>query len=317
MDGVIEIRAGCELRARGRTLSGTVLRYGDVSPDFRERFERGAFGESPSAPLNIQHDDRMEVLPAGAFDLWENPEALEIRAELPSRSAAVRLVERGALTGYSIEFHSRAEHREGGIRVIERAELAGVALVDHPAYPGSIAEVRARGARGGRLFTARGRIPTGKRMACRCAPGKCREALFNRGSFDNVTDDEASEVLAISGDYSQAVASKKRGGIRFWNGADGSLEFAIDVPNTDRGKALMETMNATNLIARPVIDMDLSDVAFDANGVLAAYSFVKLKALLLGATDADEGWDPLIIGKDGEGPPAKGRPARRRQALWL
>ena len=308
---------------RGRTLTGTVLAYGDVGivelhgSVIRETFRPGAFTPIPDVPLVMQHDEAMPIAQPGEYELRDSDRALEIRATLPEKSAATHLVKTGALSGYSFKFWPVRERMEDGIRVIEKAKLGHIGLVSSGAYPGSVAEVRARGARGGRLFTARGRIPTGKRMACRCAPGKCREALFKRGSFDNVSDDEASEVLAISGDYSQAVASKKRGGIRFWNGADGSLEFAIDVPNTDRGKALMETMNTTNLIARPVIDKDLSDVAFDADGVLASYSFVKLKALLLGATDADEGWDPLKVGKDGEGPPAKPGPARRRAALWL
>ena len=206
MDGIIEIRAGCELRARGRTLSGTVLRYGDVAPLIRERFERGAFGEDLKVPLNLQHDSEIEILPPGGFDLWENPESLELRAELPERSAAVQLVRSGALTGYSVEFYSKAERREDGIRVIEKAELHGIALCNQPHYPQSLAEVRARGSRGGRLFTARGRIPTGKRMECKCAPGKCNAAMFKTGSFDNVTEDESNEILAVVGDYSQALS---------------------------------------------------------------------------------------------------------------
>lgn len=126
-----------------RTLSGTVLRYGDVSRELRERFEPGAFAPVPGVPLDLQHDPAMVVLAAGEYVLNDTPSALELRAELPLDSAAYKLVARGALTGLSIAFHARAERREAGVRVIERAELVSVGLVDRPAYPASTAEVRA------------------------------------------------------------------------------------------------------------------------------------------------------------------------------
>lgn len=145
-----EHRAGVEFRVAGRTLSGVALRYGDVSPDFAERFEPGAFGPVDRVAINLQHDARMVVTPDAA--LTDGPRALEVRAELPADSAALALVRRGALNGFSIEFHSKAERREGGLRVIERAELSGLALVDRGAYPESTAEVRA-----GMELRARGR----------------------------------------------------------------------------------------------------------------------------------------------------------------
>ena len=121
-----EIRAGAEFRVSGRTLTGRVMVYGDVSPSHRERFLPGAFGPAPSAPLNIGHDPSLVVLDAGDYVLADTPRALEIRAELPADSAALSLVRRGALNGYSVEFHSRAERREAGVRVIERAVLVGM-----------------------------------------------------------------------------------------------------------------------------------------------------------------------------------------------
>lgn len=135
-------RRFAEFRVAGRTLTGRAIVYGDISPTFRERFEPGAFGDLPSVPLNLQHDLSMVILEAGAYALTDGPHALEVRAELPERSAVLSLVQRRALSGFSIEFHSRAERREGGIKVIERAELTAIALVDRPSYPRSGAEVR-------------------------------------------------------------------------------------------------------------------------------------------------------------------------------
>ena len=182
-----EVRAGAEFRVAGRTLTGRVMTFGDISPEHSERFLPGAFGPAPSAPLNLQHDRNMVVLGAGDYELSDTDRALEIRAELPAGSAALALVRRGALNGYSVEFHSRTERRESGVRVIERAALAGIGLVDQPSYPNSLAEVRrggggGRGSRGGRLGSFRGRIPKGKRVECRCSPGDCTEALFKDGA---------------------------------------------------------------------------------------------------------------------------------------
>ena len=127
----------------GRTLSGVVLKYGDVSPTHRERFMAGAFGPELRAPLNVQHDPGMVILEAGEFVLTDSRMTLEIRAELPPESAALKLVKRGALNGYSVEFNAVAESRMGDVRVIERADLVGIGLVDVPSYPASVAEVRA------------------------------------------------------------------------------------------------------------------------------------------------------------------------------
>ena len=90
-----ERRAGVEFRIQGRTLSGVVMRYGDLSPDHGERFQSGAFGVEPRAALNIQHDRSLVVLEAGDFVLSDSPRSLEIRAELPAESAALTLVKTG------------------------------------------------------------------------------------------------------------------------------------------------------------------------------------------------------------------------------
>ena len=130
-------------RVAGRTLTGRALVYGDVAPEFRERFMPRAFGADVEAPaLTLQHDPAMEILPAGAYVLTDTDRALEVRAELPEGSAALQLVRRGAISGFSIEFRASQERREAGVRVIELAALTGLSLVDKSAYPLSTVEVR-------------------------------------------------------------------------------------------------------------------------------------------------------------------------------
>ena len=317
-----EVRAGLEFRVAGRTLTGRVMTFGDVSPEHRERFLPRAFGPAPSAPLNIQHDPKMVVLGAGRYALNDTGRTLEIRAELPAGSAALSLVRRGALNGYSVEFHSRAERRESGVRVIERAALVGIGLVDQPSYPDSVAEVRrggggGRGSRGGRLGTFRGRVPANKSLACQCGPKGCFDALFKQDALRGVVDSE-DEILAVWGDYKNAVGSRKRRTVRFWEGNDGALEYAVDIPNTPAGRVLKETLDAkaVNVVGRPVIDPNASDFAI--KGTVAEYDSVKVRALTVGATDRDAGWPAVYLRTDDDDDmpdaPRETAPARRRDA---
>ena len=146
-----ERRAGGEVRVSGRTLAGTAMPYGTIAPDFRERFEPGAFGEVGAVDLNLQHDPAVVV--ARAASLTDGPRELSVRATLPDGAAALALVKRGALRGFSVEFKATRERREAGVRVVERATLTGLALVDRPG-DGSACRARGRG-RGGACREAR------------------------------------------------------------------------------------------------------------------------------------------------------------------
>ena len=255
---MIEFRAGVEFRVAGRTLSGTALRYGDISPDFAERFEPGAFGEVRTIPINLQHDSAIIVAPEAL--LTDSPRSLDVRADLPEGSAALALVRRGALSGFSIEFHAKAERREAGIRVVERAELTGLSLVDHGAYPGSTAEVRARRSGLSGVFNY-GRDRTVKDR------GKRRKSRVNAGAFSwqmrefealqaelakDIGEaaqagikDRMREVQLLAGpDYSKPLASLKSGTLKLRDGPDG-LEFdAPKLPATTYARDLQAGMSA-------------------------------------------------------------------------
>ena len=137
-----------ELRVAGRTVSGVLMPYGEVSPDFRERFEPGAFGTVDRCALCVQHD-RTQVIAQAT--LTDTPEALRIEAEVPDGFRS--LVVRGALNGFSVEFESIREERDpAGVRVVREALLRGAALVDRGAYRGARAEARAATPRRRRLW---------------------------------------------------------------------------------------------------------------------------------------------------------------------
>ena len=255
---MIEHRDGVEFRVSGRTLTGRALVYGDVAPDYRERFVPGAFGEVRSIPINLQHDSAIIVSPDAL--LTDSPRSLDVRADLAEGSAALTLVRRGALSGFSIEFRAKDERREAGIRVIERAELSGLALVDQGAYPGSTVEVRARRSGLSGVFNY-GRDRTVKDR------GKRRKSRINRGAFSwqmrefeklqgELSDaigesvkagirDKMREVQLLAGpDYSKPLASLKAGTLKLRDGPDG-LEFdAVKLPDASYAKDLQAGMAA-------------------------------------------------------------------------
>ena len=138
-----------ELRVEGRKLIGTVMRFGDVSPTHRERFEPGSLRMAEVVPLNLHHDAERAIgwHPTGGVELREENGALVMDAELPPLPAADRAlaeVRSGRTSGLSIEFHSEQERREDGLRVIESAVLSGIGLVSSPSYDASRVEARAK-----------------------------------------------------------------------------------------------------------------------------------------------------------------------------
>ena len=284
-------QTGGELRAEGRRLSGTVMRFGDVSPSHRERFDPGSLRMAAAVPLNLFHDPERAVAwrPGGGLDLESADDALRMVATLPPITAADRAlaeVRAGTATGLSVEFQAERERREGGLRVVEAATLTGIGLVRAPSYEGSRVEARAR--RG----SIRGVIPTGKRLECRChrGSGSCQTVQFARGAFDGALADD--ELILFSKDYGGPIGSVKRGSLRVREGKAG-IEIDADIPDTTAGRDLIAASQNVPLIVRPLFDPDGS--SFTESGDLATYSAVGVRALLIGATDASEGWPEAKI----------------------
>ena len=312
-----EYRAGAEFRALGRTLSGVILRYGDISPGHRERFAPGAFAPVPAVPMRLQHDPAMQILPPGAFVLNDGPRTLKIRAELPAGSAAISLTRRGAISGWSVGFNSRQERRESGIRVIERAELVEVSLVDKPSYPESKAEIRARSGR-----TMRSSVPYDKQLACECiaemgpgSGGSCIPmAKFAKAAGDEMAAmlDRAFaaaewDILAIAGNYRRPLGSVSKGTLRARSTDDG-LEVEIDLPAGAVGDEIVAANEAAGVVIRPLIDYDRSEFTDGPDG--RTVTRPHLRAFIVGSTDTKAGWPDVAIDYDGE---VRAAPAPRKR----
>ena len=297
--------SGAEVRSAGRTLTGPALRYGDISAGHAERFEAGAFDlDGTTRYLDIEHDrTRMLAWTGAGLELSDTPDALEVRATLPEtplHNAALRMVRDGKLNGFSIEFHAKAERRDSGIRVVEKADLVGVGLVGAPSYPASTVEVRARG------FRMSGRIPLNKPMTCRCHRGTCDRVQFADDAFDESLADPDHDTLLITGTFDSAMASRAKGTLRMKR-KDGAMQVEADLPATVAADDLAASSGSVNLLTRPVFDQDASE--FVERGGVAYYSKVRLKAVLVGASDV-EGWPAAkVTGKSAR--------TRSRKRLWL
>ena len=312
-----ERRSGGEVRVSGRTLTGTAMRYGDVSPDFRERFEPGAFGEVRSVAVNLQHDPAVVVAPAAT--LTDGPRELRVSATLPEGAGVLALVRRRALNGFSVEFRPTRERREAGVRVVERAILTGLALVDRGAYPGAKAEVRARSGR-----RMRSSVPYDAALACECiaqqgpgSGGTCIPlAKFSKVAGEAMAEqmelafaDAQRDILAVAGNFRRPLGSVSKGTLR-GRSSDGGFEIEIDLPAGAVGDEIVAANEAAGVVIRPLIDFDRSEFTDGPEG--REYTRPHLRAFLVGATDTKAGWPDPTIDYDGED-----RAAPRRRRIWL
>ena len=306
-----------ELRLEGRKLTGTVMRYGDVSPTHRERFEPGSLRMAAAVPLNLFHDAERAIawMPGGGLDLVDGEAALELAAELPPIPAADRAlaeIRAGRATGLSVEFHAMKERRDGEVRVIESAELRGVGLVGKPSYEQSRVEARARkGAVANPWIKAQWQAR--KAGACECQGPGCNTVSFEPGAFTEALVSDR-EMLALAGS-GRPLASRSKGTLAIRETEGGDIEVEVDrlAAGTDIGRDLAGQAKATRVVARPWVDV--ADSEFTEDGTHRIFTKVALKGVIVKATVADDGWNEVEL--EGDDKPTKRSLEQRRMPRWL
>ena len=306
--------SGLELRAEGRRLSGTVMRFGDVSPSHRERFEPGSIRLAESVHLDLHHDPERAVAwhPGGGLALDNGRQALAMRADLPPIPAADRAlaeIRAGRVNGLSVEFRALSERREGEIRVIEEAELAGIGLVRSPSYDAS--RVEARRKRGAKMTI---RIPADRDLECRCAGPERRLARYSGKTMVRELDKafDQTRLILFNENYHAPLAAAKRGTLR----RTGPLKVEADLPTGPAGDAVVAADEASGVIVRPFVDPATAKIV--TVGGVAVYQEFELRALIATATDAREGWDEAVIAAGlAESQEDRAAPRRRERRLWL
>lgn len=303
--------AGLELRAEGRRLSGVVMRYGDISPSHRERFEPGALRMADAVHLDLHHDPERAVAwhPGGGLALDNTRQALTMRAELPPIPAADRAlaeIRAGRVGGLSVEFRAERERRDGDIRVIEAATLSGIGIVRAPSYGDATVEARAK--RGARLMF---RLPADKNLACRCCGPERRLARYTAELLQGALDRSFEKLILFDEDYARPLASATRGTLR----RTGPLDIEADLPTGPAGDAVVAAHDAAGVIVRPFVDPGTSKI--EVVGNVAVYTEFELRSLIASATDAREGWPEAVLEAASKADDLASASAPRRRPAWL
>ena len=311
----VERRAACvELRIEGRRLSGTVIRYGDVSPSHQERFEPGALRLAEVVHLDLFHDPERAVAwhPGGGLKLTNNRAALTMLAELPPLPAADRAlaeIRGGQAGGLSVEFNVVKETREGGLRVIQEAVLSGIGIVKAPSYSDSQVEARRRNSAVSNPWI-KTQWEARKAGACDCQGPQCETVSFAPGAFSEALASDR-EILALAGS-NRPLASRSRGTLAIRETETGNIELEIDrlSAETDIGRDVAGQARATRVVARPWVDVAASE--YVEEGTHRTFTRAELKGVIVKPTVADDGWQEIDI--EGE---REAVPSERRRRIWL
>ena len=315
--------SGLELRAEGRRLSGVVMRYGDVSPSHRERFEPGALRLADSVHLDLHHDPERAVAwhPGGGLALANSRDVLTMRAELPPIPAADRAlaeIKAGRVDGLSVEFRAVKERRDGDIRVIEDAVLSGIGIVRAPSYDGSRVEARRRSGR-----TMRSRVPSNTDLGCTCSGAGCKFARFAKEALEDVFERAFQqferETVAAYGSYATPLASVGRGTLR-GKMVDDALEVEIDVPAGAAGDAVLAAHEDAGIVVRPFLDADRSEgtpIPREDGQNAMAYTKASVRAFIVSSTDERQGWPEPVLVPTPEELASASAPRLRGLPRWL
>ena len=305
--------------AGSATFQGVLMKYNSVGegPFGKEVFLPGSFGDlsQSSILLNIQHDrSRPIARTPDTMTLSDSNSALVLVAKPPPTREvqdAKLLVAAGILQGLSIEFNCKQQEMRDGIRVVSRAELVGVAICDKPAFSESTVEARRAEARAMLGLRIRGIIPYGQISDCRCQSGNCNKVKILKDSFkDSLSEDR--EILAQLGDYSKPLGSRKRGSLIL---TDTPAGLVVDsaLPDSTAGRDLIAEASTVPILMRPFFNQ--SESTFVEEGDVAVYSAMKLRSILVGPTDAAEGWPEAELVTPQEARRADRWEGRRRVCL--
>lgn len=280
------VTVASEVRAEGRTLEGTVMRFGDYSPGHRERFLPGSLVRHGDTWLDLEHDVSRVIAweGGGGLSFEETADALTMRAVLPRiplADLALADIRSGKRTGLSVEFDALRERREAqtGVRLLELAKLAGIGLVSAPSFNASRVELRAGPKRISKRIV-NGKVVYGSLLACRCRTG-CDRIQIEPGAFEKaLAEAEAGErdiTAFLSGSFDKPVASVSAGSLKLTSSAEGLAIVIESLPETTAVTDWLASLGAAKYTLRPWFPDDQS--TFTVTGTVATFTQADLRAI--------------------------------------
>ena len=227
----------------GRTVKGTVLRYGESTKDYRAHiYEPDSLAILPDLSLNRMHNKSLEIVKPSIDEIADT---ISIAATLPDNqigNQAIEDIKSGKLTGFSGEvwINERNANR------ISDGLLTGVALVDNPAFPSSKVEalytaeiyVDDEGIEGEFAYDVDSIIS---------ATGKTRKQRVAPKAFDYAIRAKDREINLQLGDTSRQLASKLAGSLRIED-TPKAMRFRVDkLPRTSYVSDFLQLLRAKSI----------------------------------------------------------------------
>lgn len=140
--------------------------------------------------------------------------------------------------------------------------------------------------------------------------------MIDRAYRDALEGVQGRDVLAVAKDYGNPIASARRGTLRAVATKAG-LRVEADLPAGRVGDDVVAASETAGVVARPLIDYEADETEFQDTGEGRIVSSARVRAFLIGATDARGGWPDAVIDYDGSEKASAHAPRERRWRLWL
>lgn len=142
-----------EVDLEARTIEGILAPYNDTyeSNGYKERYERGLFGDVQETFLYFNHDhqNNLSAAPIGkVIETRDEEDGFHIKARLsttPKGQEVYTLLQEEVLNSFSAGFIGMESRQDDDVRVWTKARLLEASVVPHPAYKAA-AVVRVRSA---------------------------------------------------------------------------------------------------------------------------------------------------------------------------
>ena len=302
----IERTAPLELRfdAPRRLLSGDVVQYDTARPVSGvglELFRPDSLRPVYPVGINVLHgrDSIFASTSDRSLRLKDSPTELRIEADIEERSTAWWALTRKVARSLSLEFESVTEHRDqSGVRIITEARLTGIGLVDASPHRGRVELRHLEEMRSAEVVaTLTSGIPSSSRLCCECSGPGVGYATFEEEAIDQMVAliNGDTPVIATWKDYGTPLGSNTMARLRARRTDDG-MDIEVDLPDTDSTRELLDASATTGIVARPYIAADaVSVVEGEGDGAVRIYRTAPLRAIVISATDAREGWPTPVI----------------------